>query len=78
MRYLYKVVTTTIEGSEGMESLSQCFISSDLEKIENEKPITEKDVRDADVAFLSYMSYENLGPLSLEELEVLRKFKIIG
>lgn len=78
MRYLYKVVTTTIEGGEGMESLSQCFISSDLKKIENEKPITEQEVRDADVPFLSYVSYENLGPLSFEELEVLRKFKIVG
>lgn len=78
MRYLYKVLTTTIEGGEGMESLSQCFISSDVESIENEKPITEKDVRDADVPFLSYTTYENLGSLTVEELEVLRKFKIVG
>ena len=75
---LHKATTINIDGFEGNEIKSNTFILSELEKIADDETITQSDVVEADVVFDSYMKYENLGEITEEEINVLRKFKILA
>ena len=75
---LHKATTINIDGFEGNEIKSNTFILSELEKIADDESITQSDVVEADVVFDSYMKYENLGEITEEEINVLRKFKILA
>jgi hypothetical protein len=74
---LFRKTTISIDGFEGNEIKSISYVLSDLETIENDEPITQQQVvEDDDGVFGQYNVYENLGKITEDELEVLRKFEI--
>ena len=77
MKKLFKVTTVQIDGFEGEENESYSYFISDLETIKNDKIITQEDVVEADVVFLEYNKYKKLGNITEEEIQTLKKFKII-
>lgn len=75
--YLYKRLINVVDGWEGYNSTYHEFFVSDKIHIINENEITQEDVVEADVTTLDYCEYQNLGEISENEIEVLKKFKIL-
>lgn len=73
---LYKVITISVDGFEGNEFEHVSFMLTD-KKMENDAPIDQDEVIEADVVFLDYNKYEDLGPISEDEIKILKKFTII-
>lgn len=77
MKKLFRVKTIQIDGFEGNETISNSYIISDLEIIEDDDELTQEDVVEADAVFLEYNKYENLGEITDNEIMTLIKFGII-
>ena len=78
MKKLFRVKTIQVDGFEGNETESYSYIVSDLEIMEDDDEITQDDVVEADVVFLEYNKYENIGEIADDEIKVLIKFGIIS
>jgi len=77
MKKLFKVTTVQIDGFQRNEIESNSYLISDLDYIVNDKAFTQEDVVEADVVFLEYNKYKKLGNITEEEIQTLKKFKII-
>jgi hypothetical protein len=73
---LLKKTTTAVDGFEGDEHDMISFMLSE-EVLENEKPVEQADVVEADVVFLEYNTYEDMGEITEEEIFTLKKFGIL-
>jgi len=74
---LYKDNVVLVSGYDGEEdNRFNCFFISNDEQIDDE-PITQNEVQEADIVYLEYHKYEDLGDITDEEIDVLHKFKII-
>jgi hypothetical protein len=78
MKKLFRVKTIQIDGFEGNETISNSYIVSDLEIIEDDDEVTQEDVVEADVVFLEYNKYESVGEINDDEMQTLIKFGIIS
>lgn len=75
---LFKRITIQVDGFEGEQFETSSVFISDLDIIDNDDVISQDDVVDADVVFLAYDRYENLGEITEDEIKILRKFTIIN
>lgn len=73
---LYKRVTTSIDGFEGLETTFDSFVISET-KPKNDKPITQEDVVEADEVMLEYSTFHEVGPITDDEIAILMKFEIV-
>lgn len=77
MKFLYKRITTTVNGYNGDGNEYTSFVCTEKDPVSDEI-ITQEDVIEADQVFLEYDTYELIGPIIEEELSVLEKFKILA
>ena len=78
MKNLFKVRTIQVDGFEGGENETHSYIVSELNTMEDDDEVTQDDVREADVVFLEYNKYENIGEITDDEIKILVKFGIIN
>jgi hypothetical protein len=77
---LFKRKTITVDGFEGYEYESFdkfSYLLSEESIMEDDEPITQEDVIEADVPFLTFYKYENLGNITEDEISVFKKFNIL-
>ena len=73
---LYKQINNNVDGfNQGIPDDVEYFIADT--QPEDEPPVTFEDVQEEDTMYLSYATYELIGPITEEEAETLRKFHII-
>ena len=73
---LIKKITTVIDGFEGDTHVSHKFMLAENAP-KNEKARTQEDCVEEDCVNLSWNTYKVVGPITQEEISVLKKFKII-
>lgn len=78
MKKLFRVKQFLVDGFEGNKIVSYSYMISDLEIMKNDDKITQEQVQEADVVFLKYNTYEKVGEITDNEIEVLTKFGIIS
>ena len=66
-----------IDGFEGQTNIGQTEYSIGSICPEYDNVITQEEVVEADEVFLSYIVYQDLGEITLSEVEILEKFKIV-
>ena len=76
IKKLIKTTTHNIDGFEGNDLRSTSYIISDEKPIDDDE-LDQNDVQDADVVFDSYNTYEILGEITEEEINILKKFTIL-
>lgn len=75
---LYRKITTSVDGFEGDTHETYSYVCvEDNDILQNDDPITQEEVVEADVVFLEYDKYESFGTITDEEISTLKKFKII-
>lgn len=74
---LFKRTENVVDGWDGYCGFHITYCISNSEHIEDEAELTSEDVVNIDDGPIqSYYTYENLGPVSDEELAVFNKFKM--
>ena len=74
---LIKKIEMVIDGFEGQTNIGQTEYSVGIACPKNDHVITQEEVVEADEVFLSYVVYQDLGEITLSEVEILQKFKIV-
>jgi hypothetical protein len=74
---LFKKIHINIDGwNEGLPENFTYFIS-EASSYPDEEPIDNNEVVEADCVYLTYHKYVNLGEISINEIETLKKFEIL-
>jgi len=74
---LFKRIINIVDGYEGNVTTFESYFLSDFQEIPNDRPLTQEDVVNNEEVFSIYYGYENLGVISDDEINILKKLGII-